>query len=148
MAVAQDAWPCWTWTWTGTLAAVRVVPQDLTLAEAELLAGPPFPAAFADEAQPVASRTAAAARAARLARTRDRPLALRSGQRARIGGLLSAPLIMPSAACPPQADSPDRRVTRAGQVRLAGAGRRRTCRLAAAAESPACPGRPRPPRVA
>src|SRR5216683_3763060 len=102
MAVAQDAWPCWTWTWTGTLAAVRVVPQDLTLAEAVLLAGPPFPAAFADEAQPAASRTAAAARAARLARTRDRPLALRSGQRARIGGLLSAPLIMPSAACPPK----------------------------------------------
>src|SRR6266700_3465557 len=111
MAVAHDAWPCWTWTWTGTLAAVRVVPQDLTSAEAGPLADPPFPAAPGDEEQPAASRTAAAARAARLAPTRDRPPAPRSGQRACIGRLLSAPLIMPSAACSAQAESPDRRVT-------------------------------------
>src|SRR5450759_4986317 len=107
MAVAQEAWPCWTWTYTGTLAAVRVVPQDSTLAAAVLLLpGRLFPAALADEPQPAASRTAAAARAARLAGTRDRQLALPPGQRACIGRLLSAPLIMPSVTRPSQADSP------------------------------------------
>src|SRR6266704_5234949 len=96
IAVLQLTGPCCTWTRTGTLAAVLVVPHEVTAFSVRTREAEGVLAGCAPAAPQPAAATAATATPSSVRHT---------GKRSRlpaIGRLLSAPLIMPSAIWSPQ----------------------------------------------